>query len=101
MKGPSGIWRRVVLWKQTDVSVVRTASIIRAIAELRHMPEACHLHARRHENLKCQYVLFMMVIYLSIRDKHNETNYDIKFLIHLYVVSMQSIYLFHNYPILT
>jgi hypothetical protein len=54
--------RSVVSLKYTDVSEVRTASIIRAIIALmivyfiettrRYIPECCHLYIRRRENLK-------------------------------------------------
>jgi hypothetical protein len=59
----SGMRRREVSWKQTDVSEVRTVSVL--IEALRtsetsiyfhttwhYIPESCYLHARRRENLK-------------------------------------------------
>jgi hypothetical protein len=62
--------RRVVTLKWTDVSKVRTASIIRAVIHLpddggsthdvttrRYIPEDSKLHTRRRENLKSHIIL--------------------------------------------
>jgi hypothetical protein len=87
----SGILRRVVSWKLTDVSEMRTDPIIRTMTietvstsetsinfyetTQRNIREGCHLHTRLRENLKSHHMIRRHITYAVEETYLNKSRY--------------------------